>query len=275
MLALVAVACSATSSPTTTTSTAPSTTTTTSMPAPTTTSTVSSACTGTFASRGPVTRFTDADGDAVNVTGILSESLDGCDRTTVQLSTAAGAPATGTGDVSVEWLDDLGVLRIQLGSVFATAVSDQVFESLVLDRLYVVRSLEGSLFIDLITSQPATAQALIESDPARVVVELVPSGDGVDGQPVADGPVVVTHITAVDGFPLVIEGYSRTFEANVLARINGELVGLTTAADWLETWGEFRIDVAAAPDEPEELFVGSDSPQDGSPEGVTIPLPLP
>ena len=86
-------------------------------------------------------------------------------------------------------------------------------------------------------------------------------------------PVVVTTVVGVEPeFPLTVEGYSRTFEANVLARIDGELVALTTAADWVETWGEFQLVIESGPDSPEELFVGSDSPRDGSPEGVFIPL---
>lgn len=270
MLALVAVACSATVSSTTTTS--PSTTTTTTTTT-TSTTTVVGPCSGSFTSRGPIARVADDGGDAANVTGIISEQLEGCDRTTIRLSTAAGAPATGTGPISVEWLDDLGVVRVRLGRVQATAVSDQILESLVLDRLYVVRSLDGSLFVDLVTSQAASAHARVENDPARVVVELIPSPDGVATPPSSEETVVVTTVVPLEpDFPLVIEGYSRTFEANVLARIDGELVGLTTAADWAETWGQFVLTIESGPDDAGELFIGEDSPRDGQPVGVTIPL---
>lgn len=269
-LVLVAAACGTAVSSTTTTTTTTTSTTTTTMA---TTTTVGGPCSGNFTSRGPIARIADDGGDAANVTGVISEQLEGCDRTTILLSTASAAPATGAGPVSVEWVDDLGVVRVRLGDVQATAVSDQVLESLVLDRLYVVRGLDGSLFVDLITSQPSSAQARVESDPARVVIELIPSPDGVATQPVSGGLVVVTTVVPLDpDFPLTIEGYSRTFEANVLARIDGELVGLTTAADWVDTWGEFILTIESGPDDPGELFIGEDSPRDGEPVGVTLAL---
>lgn len=231
------------------------------------------ACTGTFTARGPVERFRSDGGDAVNLTGIISESLDGCDRTTLQLGTASGAPATGLNGATIEWLDGVSVLRVSLPGVTATAVSDQVLESLVLDRVFVVRGLDGFLFVDLIADGAASAQAVLETDPARVVIELVPSPDGEPTPPARDGNVVVTSpIPTPAEYPIVIEGYSRHFEANVLARIDGDLVGVTTAADWLETWGAFLLVVDSGPPEPRELFVGEDSARDGSPVGVTIPL---
>lgn len=269
LLLCVTAACDAFGGSSTTSSTAASSTT-----SSTTTSTLATgACAGDFTSRGPVERLPGDAGDAVNITGIISESLEGCDRTTIQLGTASGAPATGVNAVSIEWLDGVGVLRVSLEDVVATAVSDQVLESLILDRLFVVRALDGSLFVDFVTSGPASARAELLTDPARVVIELVPSPDGEPRPPAQGGNVVVTSpIPTPASYPILIEGYSRHFEANVLARIDGELVGVTTAADWLETWGAFELVVDSGPDGPAELFVGEDSARDGSPIGVTIPL---
>ena len=70
-------------------------------------------------------------------------------------------------------------------------------------------------------------------------------------------------------------GYARTFEANVLliATVAGSVVAEinVTAADWVMTWGEFRAPMVL-PEGQIELFVGEESPEDGSLVGVTLNL---
>jgi len=72
-----------------------------------------------------------------------------------------------------------------------------------------------------------------------------------------------------------IAGYARVFEANVLvvASIGGQTVAQTTAtaADWSDTWGEFRTPIQLPPGEV-SLFVGEESPADDSRVGPTINL---
>ena len=91
----------------------------------------------------------------------------------------------------------------------------------------------------------------------------------------------VVLISPVEGpveSPVVVNGYSRNFEANTIARITqGSDVlaeGFTTAADWSETWGEFTVTLEPTGTGPSDLFVGEQSAQDGSDRGAVIPIDL-
>ena len=49
--------------------------------------------------------------------------------------------------------------------------------------------------------------------------------------------------------PLAVEGYARTFESNVLVQVRGGGAALdtfATAADHLDLWGEFRLELPQA-----------------------------
>ncbi|MGB7860078.1 MAG: Gmad2 immunoglobulin-like domain-containing protein, partial [Acidimicrobiia bacterium] len=73
--------------------------------------------------------------------------------------------------------------------------------------------------------------------------------------------------------PVLIEGYARTFESNVLiiATAGDQVVAeeFTTAADSVATWGQFRAQVELPPGET-ALFIGDENQEDGGLEGVTI-----
>ena len=93
---------------------------------------------------------------------------------------------------------------------------------------------------------------------------------------VAVNVVVVTPLEGPVEVPVVVNGYSRNFEANTIGRIvqgaNVLAEGFTTAADWSETWGEFDLTLDPAGSGPADLFVGEQSAQDGSDRGVLIPI---
>ena len=109
---------------------------------------------------------------------------------------------------------------------------------------------------------------------------LTPGG-GVVPQPAqsARSIVVLEPRAGAAKYPIVIRGYARTFEANVVARLaaGGKVAAQAhgTAADYVTAWGEFELTIPAGPSGDVELFVGEDSAKDGTPVGVTIPLHLP
>jgi hypothetical protein len=75
---------------------------------------------------------------------------------------------------------------------------------------------------------------------------------------------------------MVVEGYARTFEATVVLRIRQgnrlEVEDVTSAADHLITWGEYRFDVPDGPNGRVDIFVGEDSPEDGTERGAFVTL---
>lgn len=271
--AFLLAACTAAPATTTTTS-APTTT----SPAATTTPTLAR-CSDEFAFNegGEVADLPQESSDSGTIGAISWTAEEDCETFTVDFQTSEGAPATTPPTASVFHLDTFQVLRVRLLGVGASVVTDQLVDTDLVDRLYVVRSLDGGMFIDLHLASPAGARVETTSPPARLVLTLKPGLVPVTGFSTISDRVVVTSPAdgaTVDPF-LTVSGYSRTFEANVtLIATAGHDVLMertTTAADWSETWGEFRSTVNM-PTGRVSLFVGETSPEDGALEGATIHL---
>ncbi len=169
-----------------------------------------------------------------------------CDRFIISLATDAGAPATSVGRTRVVFLRDLGVVRVFLPDVTDTNITDGVFELPLIDRAYVVRSADGSLYVDAHLGAAAMARTVVTESPAQIIVELDPGGPALP--PVAARSDLVVVLTPREGradYPLIVTGYSRTFEANVVVRlIKADVVAeerVTMATDYLSAWGEFTV----------------------------------
>jgi hypothetical protein len=218
-----------------------------------------------------------SDAEQISAIGWVGDEL--CEVFTIEFTTDQGAPATTPPSVTAELLRDVGVLRVSM-DVARTAITDQLAETALVRQVFVPRSTEGTLFVDLHLSAPALATVATSSSPAQVVISLEAGGSDYAGTP-SVGPNVVV-LTPVEGpveVPVHVTGYSRNFEANTIGRIvqgsNVLAEGFTTAADWTETWGEFTLTLEPAGSGAADLFVGEQSAQDGSDRGVVFPIDLP
>ena len=218
------------------------------------------------------------EGDAELVAGLSWTAFEGCERLVVELATAGGAPATEPGGLRAELLRDQGIIRLRLDELVAsTAIADRVVEHQLVDRLYVVRSLDGYLYVDIHLGSAAVARASIGRSPAQVIVDLQAGGPELETQPVVtDNVVVITPTEPRAEYPVVVDGYARTFEASVVLRMRQgnrlDVEEVTSAADYLVTWGEFRFDVPDGPNGNTDVFVGEDSSEDGSERGAYLSL---
>ena len=227
-----------------------------------------------FAQSGRVTRI-DQPASDTNILGLISWQTDeGCERFGLDFETTEGAPATTPPSVMIEYLPSLQVLRIHL-DVERTVLTDQLVETAFVDRLYVVRALDGGMFVDLHLSSPTQARAEVSNSPARLVVELQPGDEPFGGiAATSDFAVVVIPPEASEVSETVdVTGYTRTFESNVLiiATSGDELLAetFTTAADHVETWGEFQATLELTLGDV-SIFVGEEDVVDGGLVGVTI-----
>ena len=157
---------------------------------------------------------------------------------------------------------------------------DTAFATPLVAAAYVVHARDGSFYEDLHLAQPALARLVALPAPARIGIDLSPGGGAIPAPaPRARNVVVLEPRAGAATYPLVIRGYARTFEANVIARLatGNEVLAQThgTAADYVTTWGEFELTIPQGPSGDVDLFVGEDSAKDGTPVGVTIPLHLP
>lgn len=246
--------------------------------APTTTLPLVAGCPdeGEFVEDGTIASF-DQDQSDSSVIGHISWRADeACETFTFSFVTSEGAPATTPPTVTAAYVEGAPVIRVTLDAD-QTIITDQLVETGLIDRLYVVRSLEGGSFIDLHLAAPAQARIHVDGSPARVTLDLQP---GIVEYPIvataSDIVVVVTPLdTGVVTPTIEVTGYARTFESNVMiiATAGDQLVAEmnTTAAGGLETWGEFRARVVLPPGEV-SLFVGDENAEDGGLEGVTISL---
>jgi hypothetical protein len=216
------------------------------------------------------------DSDARNLTRINWETNDRCESFNFEFATFEGAPATTVPDISIGHLESFQVIRINMGIADAV-VTDQLVETGLVDRLFVVRALDGEMFVDLHLSAPAAARARVTSSPARLTVDLRPGFAQFAGtSSIGDQVVVVSPANGTLVGPVTqFMGYARTFEANVLVIVTqGDDVVTetnTTAADDLDTWGEFG-EVIGLPPGNVSVFFGEASTEDGSLDGVTVDL---
>lgn len=289
-VALLAAGCTSSSSPagSTTSSSPPASAPTTSVTSTTTTTSAPvepSVCLAgetEFVTEGLVATLGEEAGDAAAIGSIRWEGHAGCERLVIDLLTAAGAPALRLGEASVGFRAELGVVRVEV-PVRTTAVADSTIESDIVDRVYVVRTDDGDLAVDIhLATDDAVAVRSLELDaPTRVVVDLAPSDAGmgrIAAPRVTPSLVLLSPLGGPAEYPLEVMGYARTFEANVVAELSqqGEIVAstFTTAADWTEAWGEFAIIVDSGPAGESSLFVGEYDARDGSPAGAFIQLDM-
>ena len=231
---------------------------------------------GDFEEGGGIADVPGEGSDSRTIGRISWETSDQCETFHIDFETSEGAPATMVPEIRVDHLESFQVVRIAV-DVDDTVVTDQLAETNLVQRLFVVRSLSDGMFIDLHLAAPAAVRAATSSSPARLTLDLRPGFVPFAGESSVDEHIVITSPVAgaeVDS-DVQFLGYSRTFEANIIAIVTqgGEVVSQanTTAADYLETWGEFRLEVDLPPGAV-SVFLGEESPADGSLEGITFDL---
>jgi hypothetical protein len=231
---------------------------------------------GDFEEGGGIADIDGTGSDSHRLAGVSWETSDLCESFELRFETAEGAPATTVPTTDIDHLPSFQVVRITM-NVEATVLTDQIVETSLVDRLYVVRSLDGGMFVDLHLTEPAAVRASADSSPARLVVDLRPGLVPFEGGSiVAENVVVVAPTPGASVAPqTTVTGYARTVEANVVMTVTQDAAQVsetsTTAADYLETWGEFSLDAVLPPGQV-SLFVGETSPEDGDPVGVTFDL---
>lgn len=226
----------------------------------------------------------DASAAPRQIAGLRWERHDGCERFVMDLAGQEGGPTAGgtVGDVRAELLRDLGVLRVSLRGVQGvhTNATDARFDGPLARSAYVVKPPDGQgTYLDLHLGEPAEAHLLVLSSPGRVVVDLRPGGGPIGSAAAMTRRVVVLKPAPGPArYPLTVTGYARTFEANVVARLerSGTDVheSFTTATAWVDAWGHFSLTIADGPHGPARLHMGEYSARDGTWEGAAIDLDL-
>lgn len=256
-------------------------------PEPTTTTTLVSTTTsqpptdgcgppGSFNDGGNVANFPGTGSDARAIGLISWETRPDCERFTIAFQSNEGAPATTPPAVRVGFIDGLPILRIAVSST-ASVITDQSVETAMVDRLYVVRSLDGTMFVDLHLGVSALARVTVHESPAEVVIELRPGIlDPVARPSISERLVVTSPVEGARVALLVrVGGYARSFGdgvliiatagANILHEQSAETPDNTTG------WVEYRATLSL-PRGPVLIFVGEDEPGPAGLAGIVIPV---
>lgn len=231
---------------------------------------------GEFVEGGTIADLQNPGTDTAIIGLIGWQEEEACETFEIAFETSEGAPATTPPSIAAEYLEGIGVIRVSLDAI-DTVVTDQLVETALVQRLYVVRGLEGGMFVDFHLAAPAQARILTSSSPATLSVQLQPGILDFTGDVAASGPVVLTtpiEDESVDT-TFTVAGYARTFESNVLmiATRGDEVIAeqAATSADSVSTWGQFTMDVELSAG-PLSLFVGEEDAATGRFEGVSIDL---
>lgn len=229
---------------------------------------------GEFEEGGSIADIPAEGSDSRNIGPISWERNDRCETFHFEFMTSEGAPATTAPGLSVDHLESFQVIRVSL-DIETAVVTEQLVETGLVDRLYVVRSLSGDLFLDLHLAEPAAARASVSSSPARLSLELRPGFVPFMGTSTVGEDFVLTSPaqTEVDG-DIQLLGYARTTagEVTAVATQDDSVVTEATAAtaDATGSWGEFRIGLSLPPGQL-SVFIGEESADEGF-EGITLDL---
>ncbi|MGB8361775.1 MAG: hypothetical protein WCE80_10290 [Acidimicrobiia bacterium] len=227
---------------------------------------------GEFQEGTGIAEFGEDASDGRHLRRISWDTSDRCETITFDFETSEGAPAISAPAVRIDHLDTFQVIRIQMDIDSAT-VTDQLVETALVDRLYVVRALDGTTFVDLLLNGPAAARARVESTPARLTVDLKPGLVQFKGAATVGDDVVAVAPGARTSVGVTrLQGYARTTEADLIVGVSqGDqmLVDRTTPVALSEGWGEFQQDVAL-PAGTWQVFIGRPT-QDGF-DGIQFDL---
>jgi hypothetical protein len=218
--------------------------------------------------------------DADTVLAVRYEVNEDYERAVIDLGTGL-EPAGRVPKWSLVSQEGNGLLRVTLPSASATCVSDGRFGGRLLESFHVVRPPEGGMFMDIFTRKAFLYRVVELGDPARLVVDFEPKGGLKASPPAVGGDTVLVEPrpNASISDPLTVNGYSRNSEgANAVTLVDSDgkvLVRRTVLNNdgGRHTWGYFEatLDLPSLSGNG-TLKVGTENAQDGSFEGVEIPV---
>lgn len=274
VVAVIIAACADPGSGTTTTTSG-------SLPANETTSTTQPLIDGCpadeqFFESGLVTESDNTGSDSATIGLISWRAEEACETFDIEFESAEGAPATTPPSVTVRFLDEVGILRVST-SASDTVITDQIVETLLVQRLYVVRAIDGGTFIDFHLAGPAQARIELDNSPARLTLELQPGILEYGSSPtITDRLVLISPVEDADvPLALNVSGYTRELESDLLliATQGNEVVDevSATTASAAAVWGAFSGTLELVRGE-QRLFVGTEDDESGGFDGVSIDL---
>lgn len=227
-----------------TSTTAPSTTTTTSPPPLFTTSTTRVSETAEpqpippcltpeppFGDDGEIDSYNPTGSDSAILASIDWQAWGECERFLFSMASPEGAPTLVPPSALLTSFAERGVIRLQLGEGDETsAVSYQLVNTPLVDRIYVVKAPDAGLVVDLHVSEPVSARMIPTSAPATLTLDLRPGGIPFSRPPVIGSSAVLFLPSGREiHYPFTVNGYLRPGIDESVATLTGSDGSVTEA----------------------------------------------
>jgi hypothetical protein len=222
--------------------------------------------------------------DATKISDIRWEPSGSCERIVISFAAGSGAPATALGISAVTAIPSAGLVRVSLAAeVTTTSVADLRLDGALIDRLYVVRASDGTMFVDVIGSADASlaVRAFVSGPPTVIVIDVidVPDRPSHSGVAVSDTAVVFSPLPGPALYPVTIDAYAQPSLRSVRVQMtNGTTMTVDSALGiegWSDAWQAVSTRVDGGPPGPATVFVGTVDPNGRPLVGATVAIDLP
>ena len=207
-----------------------------------------------FGNEGQIGSYYPTGSDSALLATIDWQPWAECERFVFSLASPEGAPTLVPPTAVLISFAERGVIRLQMGpEVNTSAVAYQLVNTRLVDRLYVVKSPDGGLIVDLHLAEPAAARVIPRSAPATLTVDLRPGGASFFHQPIITSQAVLFLPSGREAihYPFTVNGYLRPGTEEPVATLTGADGTVTEARFPLagvdDVWSSF---VAVFPEGP-------------------------
>lgn len=237
-----------------------------------------------FRGDGLIAALGGLESDATSISDIRWEPSTSCERLVISFAAASGAPATALGITAVTAVPSSGFVRVSLSpEVATTAVADMRVDGTLIDRIYVVRASDGSMFVDVLGSADASlaVRAFVSGPPSSIVIDVidVPDRPSHSRVAVSDTAVVFSPLPGPALYPVTIDAYAQPSLRSVRIQMTN---GTTMTVDRAlgvegrsDAWQAVSSQIEGGPPGPATIFVGTVDPNGRPLVGATVPIDLP
>ena len=186
-----------------------------------------------FGSEGEISNYDPTGSDSALLATIDWHSWEECERFLFSLASTEGAPTLVPPSAVLVSFSEEGVMRLSLGpEVGTSAISFQLVNTRLVDRVYVVKASGGGLLVDLHLAEPASARMIPSSGPATLTVDLRPEGLPFSNQPTITSKAVLFLPEGEEFYyPFTVSGYLSPGTEESVATLSG-VGGISTEAEF-------------------------------------------
>ena len=177
-----------------------------------------------FGDEGEIASYDPTGSDSAILASVDWQSWGECERFLFSMASPEGAPTLVPPSALLTSFTERGVIRLQLGEGDETsAVSFQLVNTPLVDRIYVVKAPDAGLIVDLHVSEPVSARMIPSSAPATLTLDLRPGDIPFFHRPVVGSRAVLFLPSGREEihYPFTVSGYLRPGIDESVATLTG------------------------------------------------------